>query len=301
MQLEHSLKRKWNSSPILILGRGYIGLQMEGYLLSQGYKVLAINRNEVDYHDYSLFRKTILNNGIGLVINCSGFTGRPNVDRAEIEKELCWKLNVVSPLQVATACDDFGVPLIHISSGCIYNGYAKDFTEEDTPNFGIYDVSSFYSKSKHALETLTTRMDIKILRIRMPVCHELTNPRNYLNKITKYKNLINYRNSKTFIPDLCGFINALITSDVSWIGQDIYNVVNPNPLTTKEVVGILNLDENNFFNMNPNWVEMDDIDIVAPRSNCVLDGTKASKYYRMRTETEVLWTIINQKNGVKAA
>lgn len=299
MPLDPLLKKRWTDH-ILVLGGGYIGTQVTKYFSDLEYPVICIDSRTVNYHDPTILTKFILNNSIGLVVNCSGFTGRPNVDEGELKKEECWNLNVVSPVLVAEACNYLNVKLIHISSGCIYSGYSKDFVEEDPPNFGMFDESSFYSKSKHAFETLTRRSDIKILRIRMPICLDVANPRNFINKIMKYPNLIDYQNSKTYIPDLCGFIDTLINAELSWVGQDIYNVVNPESLTTKEMVNILNQDKENYFNIHPYWVDIGDLNIIAPRSNCVLNGNKASKLYEFLTETQALWSIINHKNGIQA-
>ena len=70
------------------------------------------------------------------------------------------------PARLAQVCANLGVKLVHVSSGCIYDGYEKDFTEEDPPNFcweadkrywkerDSHLRSSFYSSSKtmHAIK-----------------------------------------------------------------------------------------------------------------------------------------------------
>lgn len=293
MTSEHSLKSRWKDKEIVILGKGYIGQQLQEFLTELDYSVSSVDHRALNYHDPITLSKYIMNNDISMVINCSGFTGRPNVDEAEHKKELCWTLNVESPVTIAKVCNQLDVKLIHISSGCIYSGYTKEFDELDVPNFGLFDTSSFYSKTKHAFETLTKNNDLKILRIRMPLCFDVDNPRNFLSKVLKYPNLIDYKNSKTFIPDLCGFIDTLINTDISWIGQDIYNIVNPHPLTTKELIKIWNNSKDIGNKVYPNWVSIEDLDIIAPRSNCVLNNDKASRLYDFHTEKEMLEKIIN--------
>jgi dTDP-4-dehydrorhamnose reductase len=286
------------------LGKGYLGGEVTSYLNKSGYKIFNHSRSELDYHNQADLYKFIINNNINCVINCSGFTGRPNVDEAESKKELCWDLNVVIPQQVAKTCHTLGVKLIHISSGCIYSGYSKPYTEEDTPNFGIFDESSFYSKSKHAFETMTRDLNVKILRIRMPICYDITSPRNYLTKIMNYPNLINMVNSKTFLPDLCGFIDTILTKmpNTWWLNkQDIYNIVNPDPMTTFDVVSMLNTGSGGGWkNLDPIWITMSELDTIAPRSNCILDNFKASAIYKFNTEYEFMRLIIKNINGVSA-
>jgi UDP-glucose 4,6-dehydratase len=272
-------------SNILILGRGYIGNAVYEHL-KYNHNVKIVSANELDYHDPSLLGKYILNNDIKVVINCSGFTGRPNIDEAEEKKELCWELNVASPLRVNKLCDKLGVGYIHISSGCIYDGYQRDFTELDVPNFGIFsDRSSYYSKCKHIFEEISKDLRGIILRIRMPIGKD-ENPRNYLTKIRKYDKLIDYRNSKTYIPDLCGVISSIIHRKVYEVGRNIMNVVNHNPLSTSEVCRIMLEYERG----NPNWeyVPIDKIDIKAGRSNCILDSSKVEIIYPMKNEADAI-------------
>lgn len=141
MTLKKSSKK---NSKILILGRGFIGTFLWFHLLDQT-PVIA-NTEHVNYHEIAELHTYLLNNDIGVVINASGFTGRPNVDEAEFKKELCWKLNVSSPLDINKLCNDLDVKYIHISSGCIYDGHEKVFNEDDKPNFGLFDESSFTQK-----------------------------------------------------------------------------------------------------------------------------------------------------------
>ncbi len=274
-------------TPILIIGKGYIGNYLYDHLCVSGFThTTLVASKDLNYHDIRTLRRHILDAEIRVIINCSGFTGRPNIDEAETKKPECWELNVASPLRIAELCNDIGVKYIHISSGCIYDGYEKNFTEKDTPNFGLFDDSSFYSTTKHAFETLTNHLPVKIIRIRMPFSPDLSN-RNYLTKIKGYDKLINYRNSKTYIPDLCEFTEKLLLHPSILVSSnEVYNVVNSGPLNTQELVEILK--QYGFENKNWTLVDMKDIPIIAPRSNCVLDGSKANKIHQMKTEKEAL-------------
>lgn len=294
-----TLSKKTENKNILILGRGYIGNYLSSYLQQNIDNIWQLDSHEFNYHDINNLTKFILNKEINIVVNCSGFTGRPNVDEAELKKEECWRLNVVSPLEINRLCNRYGIEYFHISSGCIYTGYDHDYVEDYRPNFGLFDVSSFYSKSKHAFEVMSKGLRNKIIRIRMPICNDLTNPRNYLKKIMEYPNLIDYKNSKTYIPELCGFIKALIDENIYVNGQDIYNVVNQEPLSTEMVISQLNwMNEGNWNRLDPNWVQMKDLNIVAPRSNCILNNAKASKIFKFSSELEVLNMVCNFNNEI---
>ena len=273
-------------SNVLIVGAGYVGKAIISWVDTDKHNYRIISRKQLDYSDQSLLRKFILNHNIQYVVNCSGFTGRPNVDEGEVRKKECWDLNVVIPLHISNTCKQLGIKYIHISSGCIYNGYEKVWTEQDEPNFGLFDQSSTYSKSKHAFETLNTYGCI--IRVRMPFCDDY-NPRSYLTKIHKYDQLINFKNSKTYIPDLCAFIEYLINNKVDLSIVNTINFVNPGALDTMQVTDLMDtygLD-------NPKWAFVDPklLNMAAPRSNCVLSVSKLKCLFpdfNIQTEKQAL-------------
>jgi dTDP-4-dehydrorhamnose reductase len=255
---------------VLILGLGYVGNKLKAYLERHNVTVTALNQKNFNYACEDTLRKYLSNQSFDYVINCCGYTGVPNVDACELNKEACWHLNVVTGLMINRVCTELNIKHIFVSSGCIYTGYTKDFTEEDVPNFGLYNKeSSFYSKSKHALETVFNFSNSAILRIRMPFDGELEN-KNYLYKIYKYSSLISYDNSLTFLPDLCRFI--LNFMDNSKFKPGIFNIVNTERFNAIQIVEMFK----KYNCINPNWqfVNMSDLDIVAGRSNCVLSTRK---------------------------
>jgi len=263
-------KKITNPINVLILGKGYVGNALYNFLLNSDDIIIHHkSRKDLDYSTSPKLEDYLVKHNIEYVINCAGFTGRPNVDEAEKRKAECWDLNVTIPLRVSETCSKLSVNYIHISSGCVYSGYEKQYTEEDLPNFGLFDHSSFYSKTKHAFELLNSYGCV--LRVRMPFCEENVS-RNYLIKILNYPNIIDYKNSKTSIIDLCQFINYIISKRYNTNSIGLLNFTNPNPLTTKEVVSLMKKFKLN----NPYWkfVDISDIKIIAPRSNCELSVDK---------------------------
>ena len=283
MTSEISSKKNTNPTNVLILGAGYVGTELFSWVNKEKNNYWLYSRKNLDYSDQSVLSKFLLNNKIEYVINCSGFTGRPNVDEGEIKKKECWELNVLLPLKISKICKALNINYIHISSGCIYSGYEKEFTEEDAPNFGLYDHSSFYSKSKHAFETLNDYGCT--IRVRMPFGDDL-HERSFITKILKYDNLVNYKNSKTYLPDLCNFIEYIVDNSINANKIGVINFVNPEAKDTEFLV-----ERMKFFNsyQNKNWkfVDIKDINITAPRSNCVLSIDKLkSMFPDFHIETE---------------
>lgn len=259
---------------VLIVGAGYVGNELFSFVNKEKANYFLYSRKNLDYADQSVLHKFLLNNGITHVVNCSGFTGRPNVDEGELKKKECWDLNVVIPLTISRTCKALGINFIHISSGCIYTGYEKEFTEEDEPNFGLFNESSFYSKTKHAFETLNNYGCT--IRVRMPFSGDL-HERSYFTKILKYDKLINFKNSKTSISDLAYFIEYIITNNISANQIGVINFVNPGAKDTEYIVNRMKVF--GFENKNWEFVDLKDINIKAPRSNCVLSIEKLKNMF----------------------
>lgn len=265
---------------VLILGYGYTGTYLYKRL-KQDYDVEIVSKASLDYTNQDVLDKHLSTSKPDYVVNCSGYTGRPNVDGCEDNKEDCWELNVTAPTMVNRTCRKNNIPYIHISSGCVYSGYDKAWTEEDAPNYGVFsNESSFYSKSKHAYELAASDYGLTI-RIRMPFDNDQTD-RSIVAKLLKYDKLIDEVNSKTYMADLCDFIAQYISESRS--ENDIVNFVNPSPLSTREVVELLKY--NGKSNPNWEWVDFEKLGTKCGRSNCTLDISKLVDKYNFKPLSE---------------
>jgi dTDP-4-dehydrorhamnose reductase len=271
---------------ILVLGGGYIGTNISRHL-SQIHNVTLLNRHSFDYHVQDNMNELLKNCGAQLVFGAFGFTGKPNVDQAETLKVKCWELNVSVPLMINTVCADQKIPYVHFSSGCIFNGYAREWSDADSPNFGMFDHSSFYSKTKHAFELASKHLPGLVLRIRMPFSG-CCSPRNYLSKMIGYDRLINLVNSKTCVHDMSEVVSKLIKSGnaCQLSGRKTIHVVNPNPLNTGEVIDIIE----KHFKLTPikTFVSEESLKLTAPRSNCIISSSNCDEMDVMRDERDAM-------------
>ena len=261
---------------ILILGKGYIGTSLSN-CLNSCYEVIHINKQELDYTNRQNLCKFIKESKVKVVINTCGYTGRPNVDACEDNKHDTWYYNVSVPVNIQKACKDSMVPMIHISSGCINDGYDKVYTEEDAPNFGLSSPSSsWYSKTKHACELMLRNLPVYTFRIRMPFCSTWSG-RNIITKLLKYDNIIDEENSLTNVEDLCGYILYFLSDLLDGSIQHqygIYNVVNPQSVKTSDIISLMK--QQGLINNNWNQITLETLyeSTVAKRSNCVLSDEK---------------------------
>ena len=276
---------------IAILGAsGYVGQAFAQALIKQDTAFYEFSRKTLDYSNPEKLINAIETFNISTIINCAGYTGKPNVDACEDNKEECYFANVILAKNIAMVCALTNVKLVHISSGCIYTGYEKNFTEEDSPNFRLSSIpsGSYYSETKAVAEAVVqeTCSQSYICRLRIPF-DEKDSPRNYLSKLQKYKTLLNAKNSVSHRND---FVEACIHLFKNQCPFGIYNIVNTDPITTEQVAEKLkkhNLIES--FDFFENEEEMYKSAAKAPRSNCVLDNSKILQTeFKMRSSEEAI-------------
>ena len=87
-----------------------------------------------------------------VVINTAAMT---NVDKCELDREGCWKLNVSAVHNIIKACEANGSFLIHLSTDFIFDGENGPYEEDNAPN-----PQSYYAESKLAAEALLEKSTI---------------------------------------------------------------------------------------------------------------------------------------------
>ena len=286
---------------LILGGNGYVGTAFQKHLQQMRLPFEVISRSVVDYSDESSLLRLIEQRRPEFLINAAGYTGRPNVDACELHRTECLQGNAVLPGVIRSACEKVGLPWGHVSSGCIYTGAKPDgsgFTEEDAPNFSFRQNNcSFYSGGK-ALgeELLSGAADCFIWRLRIPF-NEVDGPRNYISKMMRYDCLLKATNS---LSQLDEFAAACVACWTRRVPYGIYNLTNPGFVTTEDVVALikrhgLTQKAFRFFDSEDQFMKLA---AKTPRSNCVLDTTKAEQLkLPMRPITEALEIAI--RNWVK--
>jgi dTDP-4-dehydrorhamnose reductase len=289
---------------ILLLGAsGYIGEAFAKELQRRKADFIPLARKQTDYTRFDLLLEFLKTKKPAFVINAAGYTGKPNVDACELHKADTLQGNTLFPQTVAQACAAAGIPLGHVSSGCIYSGAKivengktrteKDFTkpelrtlvekspqsvygftETDTPNFSFRDgPCSFYSGTKALGEEAIAGIgESYIWRLRIPF-DEFDNARNYLSKVQRYAKVYDNVNSVSHRAD---FVRACFDTWKLRTPFGIYNVTNPGFVTTKHVVQLIEkyLKPVKKFEFWASDEEFYKVAAKTPRSNCVMDTTK---------------------------
>ncbi|WP_417740603.1 sugar nucleotide-binding protein [Rosistilla oblonga] len=262
---------------ILLGGTGYVGTAFQRKLTALQKTFRSVSRSEIDYTNLDALTTLIRDSNASLLINAAGYTGKPNVDAAEIHKAECLDGNAVLPGTIRAACEATKTPWGHVSSGCIYTGRRPDgngFTEDDTPNFSFRTNNcSWYSGTK-ALgeEVLIDSPQTFLWRLRIPFDHQ-DSPRNYLSKLTRYERLLEAENSISHLDD---FVTACIRCWTDRVPFGTYNVTNSGSVTTKRVTELIqsHLLPEKQYQFFADEAEFMQTAAKTPRSNCVMDNSK---------------------------
>lgn len=134
---------------VIILGsRGMLGSMVGWYGSARtAHKIVGISRSEFDavqqpVEDLLPFLKDAV-----CVVNCIG--GIPQKSYTNDELAL---LNTQFPLNLADFCKQVGVPLLHISTNCVFSGKAGDCLEDVTPDAeDAYGISKAHGEPASAV------------------------------------------------------------------------------------------------------------------------------------------------------
>ena len=76
---------------------GYVGAKFGEVLDSQGLAWMGLSRAEVDYSKVGVLREWLRAERPRYLVNCAGYTGKPNVDACEEQRAECLFGNAVLP------------------------------------------------------------------------------------------------------------------------------------------------------------------------------------------------------------
>lgn len=280
---------------ILLLGAsGYIGSAVRKEL---DHRVIEWTQPMVSHELYTSFkwlRGALEAKRHDLVFNCAAFI--PGVvDNCEDHKAETLHGNLLFPAALANACAVTDTPLLHVSTGCLFNGDngGTGFRESDTPHLSFRTKCGVYVGAKQLAEEVVGQWEkTYICRLRLPFCN-INHPRNYLTKLLTYPKVYDNINSLTCRFD---FARACLDLFEKQAKYGTYHLTNPDAISTRAIVGMMQktIARGRRFEW---WDEEEFMRLAArtPKSNCLLNTSKlAAAGVRMRpVEEAVDWSIKN--------
>lgn len=118
---------------ILLTGaNGQLGTDFKKLLDMKGISYIATDFMDLDITNIEAVRNFVKDKGISHIINCAAYN---NVDKAEEEKDLCYKLNTEAPKNLAMVAKEIGAIFVTYSTDFVFGGEkSTPYTEEDKVN-----------------------------------------------------------------------------------------------------------------------------------------------------------------------
>lgn len=254
----------------------YLLLGAEGYVASAFSRYFTANNIPYFSSSHKIASEKdveeILNNcKARVIINCIGYTGRPNIDNCENHKAECLFVNSVLPRYISNVCERHDVIFGHVSTGDVFNSSDSiPLTENDTINCGFGSSHySWYSATKVLGEEILSGTNSYIWRIRMPFSN-INHPKNYLSKIIQYDTLLDVPNSITDIDEFVKNAQRCIEEKVPF---GVYHMVCSGGIRASEIVTVLSA---NHLSQSTKTYLHDPtlLKTKTPRMNCVLSTNK---------------------------
>jgi len=186
---------------IVILGsKGMLGTDLAEAFYMKNLDVQVFDLPEFDITNFTQLEEKIKNADI--VINCAAYT---NVDGAESQKELAYKVNATATGKLGEIARDNNIWVLHISTDFVFDGKGnKPYTETDSPN-----PISEYGRTKLEGEKLLVKSGCKYCIMRV----EWTYGRAGNNFVSKLIQRAKTNNTVNVVDDQIGSPTA--TTEVS--------------------------------------------------------------------------------------
>lgn len=146
--------------PLVVGASGLVGRRLTERLEARYPHTVSATRTELDITDRWRTEAEIERLQPTVVINCAATA---DVDGCERDPEQAMRVNAAGPANLAEACQNAGIRLIHLSTDYVFDGRKLgEYDEADAPN-----PLSVYARSKLAGEeaVLETLVDAVVLRV----------------------------------------------------------------------------------------------------------------------------------------
>jgi dTDP-4-dehydrorhamnose reductase len=265
----------------LIFGKGKVSKIISGKTDT------VLSRDECDISCIDQVLRSINEVRPSIVINCAAKT---NLENCQEDKVSAFSSNTVGVLNVLRACSDNNIKLVHVSSGCLFDGNSTVSTELSSPTPAVW-----YTWTKTWADQIIQNFgydNFLILRPRQLIS-KVPHPTNMITKFSNMSHIpaIDEANSLTCIEDFKEMIDHLISQDE----RGIFNCCNTGTITPYEIAQKIKETINPDLVVETSTYE-DLLDILPNRRvNTILSCDKLIKTgYNPRSAKEaLLWCIEN--------
>lgn len=241
---------------ILVTGaNGLVGKKLVKQLVASGkHEVYATSLKKMQLDGAQTFTSNLQNADINnlveqlkleAIVHCAALS---SPDACEVDRFVCKKMNIEVTSRIASACRDYGVHLVFLSTDFIFDGIKGNYTEEDAIN-----PISYYGESKMESENMLKVLGIPHAIVRTSLVYgydeKLSRPNmltrvvQYLAKQQKYRVPTDQIRTPTLAEDLAKGIEAIVDNKK----EGLYNISGGDIISVADfatyVAKAFNLDE----------------------------------------------------------
>tara|TARA_R110000751_G_scaffold275352_1_gene376209 strand:- start:1305 stop:2123 length:819 start_codon:yes stop_codon:yes gene_type:complete len=250
----------------------------------------AVSRQTCDISNIDSVREQVKIYQPEVIINCAAKT---NLEYCDENKTDAYNTNTLGVINLLHLCEENNIKLVHISSGCLFDGNETISTEESTPT-----PAAWYTHTKVWADEYLQNYgyeDYLILRPRQMIS-AIEHPTNMLTKFANYGTIYAHKelNSLTCVEDFIDMLEHLVSINA----KGIFNCSNDGVVTPYQIaLGVqayiepsLEVNESDYehtLTLQPN-----------KRVNTILCNEKLkSTGYKPRTATDALEWCLKNYNG----
>jgi dTDP-4-dehydrorhamnose reductase len=262
-------------------------------LIGKDFNFIPLLLSEVDITDKDSVFKFVEEKNFDIFLHLAAYT---NVNGAEIEKDLAYKVNVNGTKNIYEAVNNKNKKLIYVSTDYVFPGNKKDkaYYEDDKPK-----PSGIYSCSKYKGENIV-KSNSMIIRLSYPYRAEFNEKKDFVASIRsaletgqEIKAVIDSMITPTFVDDIAYGLKYLLDN----YSPEIFHLVGVDSLTPYDAVKLIAKK----FNLNKDRIKTigfsnyyKEYAAIRPQYSCI--KSKKNTFYKMRTFEDGLNEIIKQLN-----
>lgn len=179
---------------VLVTGvKGQLGYDVMRELEKRGIEGIGVDIDEMDITDAKSVDEVITKANPDAVIHCAAYTA---VDAAEDNVEVCRKVNVDGPKNIANVCKKLDIKMLQVSTDYVFNGLGtRPWEPDDKP-----EPTSVYGETKYGGELAVTETLSKYFIVRIAWVFGV-NGKNFVKTML---NLAKTRDALTVVNDQFG-------------------------------------------------------------------------------------------------
>ncbi len=163
---------------VLVTGvKGQLGHDVVNELTGRGLEAVGVDIDEMDITDRASVDKVIGQVSPDAVIHCAAYTA---VDAAEENQELCRRVNVEGPRNIAMACRALDIKMLQISTDYVFEGSGDNFWKPED----VCVPQSVYGRTKYEGELAVRELLDKYFVVRIAWAFGI-NGKNFVKTMLK--------------------------------------------------------------------------------------------------------------------